>query len=139
MIDSVYPTCLSSQPELVSTVKEEETAREAQLQLHASSIVEGTRTSFISEVCELLFSSRDDVLVAVNGPTGSGRTAIMASVCLQARAEQARGARGSPDSSFVLAWVIHEPWQTEFEWLHCIAAQVCRRAAGVNTDEYVAS
>ena len=139
MIDSIHPTCLSSQPELVSTAREDEAAREAQLRMHASSIVQGTRTLFITELCELFFQSQDDILIAVNGPTGSGRTAIIANVCLQARLQQARAARHNHRDSFVLAWVIHEPWQTEFDWLHCVASQVCRRTTVDPVDQYVVS
>ena len=49
----------------------------------------------------------------------SGRTGIMANICLRARQLLAEG-----KADFVFAWVLREPWQTEFDWLHCIASQV---------------
>lgn len=157
MIDSIHPTCLSSQPELSSITLETETAREKQLQLHALSVVDGTRTHFISQLCDLVFESQDDILVAVNGPSGCGRTGIMAQIIQRTRLEQQRikehmrprtkscsPSRGTTASiphhvndNFEFVWVIHEPWHTECDWLHCIASQVCRRAAGMGSDEYV--
>jgi hypothetical protein len=53
-----------------SVETEKETTREIQLQLHASSVVAGTRAVFISQICDLVFESHDEILVAVNGPTG---------------------------------------------------------------------
>ena len=70
MIDSVFPTCLSTQPELSSVSAETQNAREAQLRLHASSVVVGTRSLFISQIYDLVLKSQDDILVAINGPTG---------------------------------------------------------------------
>jgi hypothetical protein len=137
MIDSTHPICLSSQPELCKITKEQETAREQQLQMHAESVVEGTRTLFITHLCDFVFDSKDDILVALDGPVGSGRTCILANVCLRARQEQALRLKTQPDNSFVFAWVIHEPWHTEFDWLYSIAAQVCRRDRGTYADEFV--
>jgi len=70
MIDSVFPTCLSAQPELSSVTAETLRAREEQLRLHASSVVAGTRSQFIYQICDLVLESQDDILVAINGPTG---------------------------------------------------------------------
>ena len=148
MLDSAHPTCLSSQPELRNINVESDMAREEQLQLHAVSLVDGTRTLFLSQLCELVFYSEDDILVAVDGPTGCGRTCIMANVCLRIREEQARRARmvkahpvsrGEGDESpFVFAWVLHEPWQTTFDWQHALASQLCRRPAdAADEDEFV--
>jgi hypothetical protein len=58
----------------------------------------------------------------------SGRTGIMANIIVRVLQEQARRAASEtpPDrmQNFVCAWVIHEPWQTEFDWVHCLASQV---------------
>jgi hypothetical protein len=57
----------------------------------------------------------------------SGRTCIMANIIVRALQEQARRAASeAPErkQNFVCAWVIHEPWQTEFDWVHCLASQV---------------
>ena len=70
MIDSVFPTCLSAQPELSSVTAETLRAREEQLRLHASSVVAGTRSQFIYQICDLVLESQDYILVAINGPTG---------------------------------------------------------------------
>jgi len=38
--------------------------------------IQGTRDVFIAQVCELIFDTQDDLLAAINGPTGRFVTRI---------------------------------------------------------------